>query len=49
MFQDPSFVQSVLGSLPGVDPSDPRIQSVISQLPQNPDAKDKEEGGGDKK
>jgi len=42
MFQDASFVQSVLGSLPGVDPTDPRIQSVISALPTNPDKKDDE-------
>jgi len=49
MFQDASFVQSVLGSLPGVDPSDPRIQSVLSSLPANPDKKDDEkpkEGDG---
>ena len=43
--QDPSFVQSVLGSLPGVDPNDPRIQQVLSGMPQNPDEKKE----GDKK
>merc|ERR1719152_495483 len=45
MFQDPQFVQSVLGSLPGVDPTDPRIQSVLNSLPQSPpEKKDGEEG-----
>jgi len=49
MFQDPAFVQQVLGSLPGVDPTDPRIQSVINSLPpSNPsDAEGKD--GDDKK
>ena len=39
MFQDPSFVQSVLGSLPGVDPNDPRIRSVIDSLPKEGEEK----------
>jgi len=43
MFQDASFVQSVLGSLPGVDPTDPRIQSVISALPSSAEKKDGED------
>lgn len=29
MFQDASFLSSVLGSLPGVDPNDPRIRAVL--------------------
>lgn len=29
---DPSFVNSLLASLPGVDPSDPRIQQALAQL-----------------
>ena len=45
MFQDPAFVQSVLGSLPGVDPNDPRIRSVIDGLPKDGDKKE----GDDKK
>jgi 26S proteasome regulatory subunit N10 len=49
MFQDPAFVQQVLGSLPGVDPSDPRIQSVLSSMPPSEEDKkegdDKKEGG----
>ena len=44
-FMDPSFLQSVLGSLPGVDPNDPRIQSVLNAMPQNPE--DKKEEGND--
>lgn len=47
MFQDPSFVESVLGSLPGVDPNDPRIRSVIDSLPKDGEEKPKE-GDGNK-
>ena len=41
-FQDASFLQSVLGSLPGVDP-----QAVINAMPSNPETKEgeKKEGG----
>ena len=45
MFQDASFLQSVLGSLPGVDPNDPRIRSVLDSLPT--DEKKGEEKKGD--
>ncbi|EOD12060.1 hypothetical protein EMIHUDRAFT_437409 [Emiliania huxleyi CCMP1516] len=41
VFQDPSFLQSVLGSLPGVDPNDPRIQSVLQK--QDGDKKEDED------
>ena len=41
MFQDAGFLQSVLGSLPGVDPNDPRIRSVLEKMPPAYD-KDKE-------
>ena len=44
MFQDPSFVQSVLGSLPGVDPNDPRIRSVIESMPKEGEEKKDEQG-----
>ena len=44
---DPAFLQSVLGSLPGVDPNDPRIQSVLQSMPP-PDKKDDEKKEGDK-
>merc|ERR1712060_349620 len=31
-FQDPSFVQELLGSLPGVDINDPQIQSALKEV-----------------
>lgn len=31
-FQDPSFVQELLGSLPGVDINDPRIQQALQEV-----------------
>lgn len=40
VFQDANFLHSVLSSLPGVDPSDPRIQSVLSGLPKEDEKKD---------
>merc|ERR1719296_158156 len=40
-FQDPSFVQELLGSLPGVDVNDPRIQEALNEV--------KKDGDGDKK
>jgi 26S proteasome regulatory subunit N10 len=43
VFQDTDFLQSVLGSLPGVDPNDPRIQSVFNAKPG--DGKDSDKGG----
>jgi len=43
MFQDAGFLQSVLGSLPGVDPNDPRIRSVLDSLPPADDKDKKEE------
>lgn len=43
--QDPNFVQELLGSLPGVDINDPRIQSVLKDTQAGSD-KDKEGGGG---
>jgi 26S proteasome regulatory subunit N10 len=35
VFQDTNFLQSVLGSLPGVDPNDPRIQSMLHPKPED--------------
>ena len=49
VFQDANFLQSVLGSLPGVDPNDPRIQSVLQTLPPADGEKKKEEEDKDKK
>lgn len=44
-FQDPSFVQELLGSLPGVDISDPRIQAALQEVGSD----DKEKKDGEKK
>eukprot|EP01116_Phalansterium_solitarium_P017369 TRINITY_DN425_c0_g6_i1.p1 TRINITY_DN425_c0_g6~~TRINITY_DN425_c0_g6_i1.p1 ORF type:complete len:392 (-),score=145.24 TRINITY_DN425_c0_g6_i1:190-1365(-) len=42
--QDAEFVNSVLASLPGVDPTDPRIQSVLASLKDN-SSKDQSKDG----
>jgi len=34
-FQDPQFVNQLLGSLPGVDPNDPAIQNALKNLNQS--------------
>jgi len=47
-FQDPQFVNQLLGSLPGVDPNDPAIQSALKNLKKDGDD-DKKDEGGDKK
>ena len=36
MLGDPAYLASVLGSLPGVDPSDPALQGALASLGQNP-------------
>ena len=46
-FQDPQFVNQLLGSLPGVDPNDPAIRSALEELNKGKkgdesDKKDKE-------
>jgi 26S proteasome regulatory subunit N10 len=41
-FQDPQFVNQLLGSLPGVNPNDPAIQSALQNLNQG-DAKDNDD------
>eukprot|EP00747_Dinoflagellata_sp_TGD_P064889 gnl/TRDRNA2_/TRDRNA2_154108_c1_seq3.p1 gnl/TRDRNA2_/TRDRNA2_154108_c1~~gnl/TRDRNA2_/TRDRNA2_154108_c1_seq3.p1 ORF type:complete len:467 (-),score=136.98 gnl/TRDRNA2_/TRDRNA2_154108_c1_seq3:229-1629(-) len=48
LFQDASFVQELLGSLPGVDINDPRIQDALKEVGGNGDDKDKPAEGGDK-
>jgi len=49
-FQDPQFVNQLLGSLPGVNPNDPAIRSALEnyQAPKDNDG-DKEKEDGDKK
>merc|ERR1719401_1242757 len=44
-FQDPDFVQELLGSLPGVDITDPRIQAALQEV----GADEKEKKDGEKK
>ncbi|OQR85745.1 26S proteasome non-ATPase regulatory subunit [Achlya hypogyna] len=38
-FMDPSFVNSLLSGLPGVDPNDPKIQAAMKQITQKDDEK----------
>lgn len=50
-FQDPQFVNQLLGSLPGVNPDDPAIQSALANINEEDDAKKeaKKEGDDDDK
>jgi 26S proteasome regulatory subunit N10 len=49
-FQDPQFVNQLLGSLPGVNPNDPAIQSALSNVKDGEKKdKDKKDGDDDKK
>lgn len=52
-FQDPQFVNQLLGSMPGVDPNDPSIKSALEGLEkanQKDDSNDdKKDEGSDKK
>jgi 26S proteasome regulatory subunit N10 len=42
-FQDPQFVNQLLGSLPGVNPNDPAIQSALQNLNKDDDEKKKDD------
>ncbi len=42
-FQDPQFVNQLLGSLPGVDPNDPSIKDALEQLNKS-NSSDKKDG-----
>jgi len=44
-FQDPSFVTELLGTLPGVDINDPRIQEALKSVGAGEEEKDKKDGG----
>ena len=46
---DPEFLQSVLRSLPGVDPNSDAIRSVIDNLPKDNKDKNKEKDKEEKK
>ncbi|OQS06106.1 26S proteasome non-ATPase regulatory subunit [Thraustotheca clavata] len=39
-FMDPSFVNSLLSGLPGVDPNDPKIQAAMKQITKKDEDKD---------
>lgn len=41
-FQDPQFVNQLLGSLPGVDPNDPQIQNALRDINKDTDKDDEE-------
>ena len=54
MLQDSEYMKSLLGSLPGVDPSDAALQGALANLSKNEDFKgkgdeDKDEHKKDKK
>jgi len=46
-FQDPQFVNQLLGSLPGVNPDDPAIQSALANIHEEDDAKPEAKKEGD--
>ena len=48
-FQDPQFVNQLLGSLPGVNPNDPAIQSALSNIQKDDDEDDKKKEAEDDK
>merc|ERR1711915_579980 len=42
-FQDPQFVNQLLGSLPGVDPNDPQIQNALRNVTKEDEENSKED------
>lgn len=48
-FQDPQFVNQLLGSLPGVNPNDPAIQNALSNLQRNNNDEEKDNKEEEKK
>ena len=42
MLQDSDYMKSLLGSLPGVDPSDAALQGALANLSKGGDAKKEE-------
>eukprot|EP00537_Pseudo-nitzschia_pungens_P005370 CAMPEP_0172357734 /NCGR_PEP_ID=MMETSP1060-20121228/2074_1 /TAXON_ID=37318 /ORGANISM="Pseudo-nitzschia pungens, Strain cf. cingulata" /LENGTH=485 /DNA_ID=CAMNT_0013078545 /DNA_START=210 /DNA_END=1667 /DNA_ORIENTATION=- len=48
-FQDPKFVNQLLGSLPGVNPNDPAIQSALQSMNKDEDDGDDKDKDKDKK
>merc|ERR550539_219667 len=43
-FQDPQFVNQLLGSLPGVDQNDPEIRNALENLNKSNQEKDNDDG-----
>lgn len=48
-FQDPQFVNQLLGSLPGVNPNDPAIRNALENYQSSKDDDGDKEGSSDKK
>lgn len=48
-FQDPQFVNQLLGTLPGVDPNDPSIQSALQNLQGDKEGEEDKKKEADKK
>jgi len=48
-FHDPAFVNRMLASLPGVDPSDPQIQAALQRINQTDEQKRDDKPDADKK
>jgi len=48
MLQDSEYMKSLLGSLPGVDPSDAALQGALANLSKGDDPKSKEKDEKDK-
>ncbi len=43
VLNDTDYVNSLLGSLPGVDPNDPALQGALASLTKSTDIKEEEE------
>ena len=48
MLQDSEYMKSLLGSLPGVDPSDAALQGALANLSKGKESKSKDEDEKDK-
>jgi 26S proteasome regulatory subunit N10 len=43
VLNDTDYVNSLLGSLPGVDPNDPALQGALASLTKSTDSKEEDE------
>lgn len=48
MLQDSEYMKNLLGSLPGVDPSDAALQGALANLSRNEDSKSNDKDDKDK-